>query len=100
MIAANERAYVIWQNRAFRFYLGARLLFRHQQQAAAAYCAFQCLETLLKATLVYWDKSFAPTLAGHGLAPMLRAIRNKVPGAPKVSVPQYFVAGRRFLRKH
>ena len=58
--ADNEIDYVRWQNRACRFYLGARLLHRSEFQAPAAYSAAIAFELLLKATLIYWDQSFDP----------------------------------------
>ena len=93
----NERNYIIWQNRAFRFYLGARLLYLNEQYAPAAYCANQALELLLKATLVYWEKGFDPVIAGHKVAKMLRAISNKVPNGESFSCPEYLWTDGRYL---
>lgn len=85
-----------WQNRAYRFYLGARLLHRHGLSAPAAHAAIQSLELLLKATLVYWDKSFQPEAAGHAIAKLVRSVRNKVPTAKEFDVPQYFFHEQRY----
>ena len=89
MISATERNYVIWQNRAFRFYLAARLLWLNAQYSTAAFCGYQAIETLMKATLLYWDKSFDPEMTGHKLAGMIRTIRNKVKGAKQFECPKY-----------
>ena len=62
----------------------------------AAFCAQQCLELLLKATLIYWDKSFDPKKAGHKYEPMLDAIENKVPNGRQVQIQPYFFAGGRY----
>lgn len=91
-----EIDYVIWQNRAFRFYLGARLLQRHGLLAPAAHAATQSLELLLKATLVYWDRSFEPLAAGHHITKLIRSVRNKVPTAKEFDVPQYFFHEQRY----
>jgi len=91
-----ELDYVIWQNRACRFYLAARLLHRQGLLAPAAYCATQALELLLKATLIYWDKSFHPDAPRHAMAKLLRSVRNKVPGARTFDVPRYFFHERRY----
>jgi HEPN domain-containing protein len=92
----SEIEYVIWQNRAFRFYLGARLLQRYGLSAPAAYAATQSLELLLKATLVYWDRSFQPTSVGHAIKKLVRSVRNKAPGAKGFDIPQYFFHEQRY----
>ncbi|HKJ92673.1 MAG TPA: hypothetical protein VJ957_05865, partial [Longimicrobiales bacterium] len=74
VITPREENYVIWQNRAFRFYLAARLCQRNALFAPASFCGYQALESLLKATLVYWDRSFNPQGAGHGMAKLLRTL--------------------------
>ena len=84
--------YVIWQNRAVRFYRASRRLVFDRLFGPAAFTAYQALETLVKATLVYWDKTFVPEKAGHRLAGMLRAIENKVPSGRVDVVPRYFFA--------
>ena len=93
----KELNYIRWQNRAFRFYLGARLLYLNEQYAPAAYCANQALELLLKATLVYWDNGFKPESAGHKVAKMLRAVSNKVPDGKSFSCPEYLWADGRYF---
>lgn len=77
----TEVEYVRWQNRATRFYVGARLLYSNDMFAPAAYCASQAIELLLKATLVFWDRSFNPEAAGHAMAKLVRSVRNKARNA-------------------
>ncbi len=96
MITETQVEYVVWQNRAFRFYLAARVLCKARIFAPAAHCANQALELLLKATLIYHDRSFKPQAAGHRVAPMLRAIANKVKPTPSLSLPRYFFEDRRY----
>jgi HEPN domain-containing protein len=96
MPSPHEVNYVIWQNRAVRFYLAARLLHRYGLAAPAAFSATQALEVLLKATLVYWDKSFQPEAAGHAIAKLTRTVRNKVRGAKEFDVPRYFFHEQRY----
>ena len=96
MITQRERDYIVWQNRAFRFYLASRLLYQKEQHAPAAFCAIQAIELLLKATLVYWDKSFDPEAAKHRIAGLIRTVRNKVRGAKEFEVPEYFHFQQRY----
>jgi HEPN domain-containing protein len=95
--AAHEVDYVRWQNRAFRFYAGARLLARNELHAPAVYSAAIALELLLKATLIYWDRSFDPLDAGHGIAKLARMVRNKAKNAKHVLIPEYFYFEQRYL---
>jgi len=95
-IEDHQREYVIWQNRAVRFYLAARLLALNQLWSATAFCAQQALEDLLKATLIFHDKSFDPKRAGHKFTKMLRTLENKVPNSQGINVPQYFYHDNRF----
>ncbi len=94
--AAHELNYVRWQNRATRFYLAARLLYRHKQYAPAAFCGSQSIEIMMKASLVYWDRSFKPEDANHSLPKLGRMIGNKVPGGKGFVYPQYFSADARY----
>jgi len=96
MITETNRAYIVWQNRAFRFYVPARCLYRRGYFSAAAYCAIQAIELLLKATLMYWDRSFKPKDGGHGITAMIRSVRNKVRGAKHFNVPIYFFHEQRY----
>lgn len=93
---ATEITYIAWQNSAFRFYLAARLLYLHGQYAPAAFCGIQCIELLLKATLTYWDRSFDQKKAGHSIAGMIRAVRNKARNGRRVTVPEYYYREQRF----
>jgi len=94
--AEHEVDYVRWQNRATRFYLAARLLHRHNQFAPAAFCASQSLELLMKASLVYWDRSFLPEHAKHSFTKLCRMIGNKVRGGKGFTCPTYFSADTRY----
>lgn len=95
--ADHEYSYVEWQNRATRFYLGARHLYQAELYAPAAYCAAMAIELLLKATLLYWDRTFVPEDASHGIAKLARMVGNKVGGAKGFKVPEYFYFEKRFL---
>jgi HEPN domain-containing protein len=86
----NENNYVIWQNRAFHFYLAARLLCLNQHIVTADFCAQQSMELLLKATLLYHDKSFVPEAVGHRFNRMLNTLKNKVKNSGAVNIPEYF----------
>ena len=99
MIAVSKREldYVIWQNRAYRFYLGARLLCRSKLYAPAAYSATMAIELILKATLVFSDDSFVPADGGHGIAKLSRMVKSKVPGSPSLEIPTYFYHEQRYL---
>lgn len=92
----HEVRYIVWQNRAFRFYLAARLLQSRELFSPAAYCGIASIELLLKATLIYWDRSFIPESAGHAIAKLARMARNKVPNAKQFDVPTYFYHEKRF----
>lgn len=83
-------SYIVWQNRALEFYLAARLLSQRELWSPACFSATQALELILKATLVYWDRSFNPKVAGHSFMKLERILRNKVKEASKVRVPEYF----------
>jgi hypothetical protein len=54
------------------------------------------LELLLKATLVYSDRTFVPENASHGLARLARMVGNKVRGAKGFKIPEYFYFEKRF----
>lgn len=82
--------YVEWQNRAFHFYLAARLLYVKQHIVPAAFCAQQALELILKATLIYHDKSFIPTAVNHNFKKMMNILKNKVKNSNHINIPEYF----------
>jgi HEPN domain-containing protein len=96
VIANFERQYVIWQNRATRFYIPARVLHHAGYNSAATFSAVQALELLLKATLVYWVRGFNPSDVRHRLAAMCRIIRQRVPGAAAFEIPRYFYHEQRY----
>ncbi len=93
----RELEYIKWQNRSCRFYLAARTLHWQELHAAAAFCAHQAAELMMKATLHYWDRSFKPRDPGHNLMKMKRMIGNKVRNRPSICIPEYFVSEQRFL---
>ena len=95
-ISSQEMEYIIWQNRAFSFYLAARRLYHDILFFAAAYCVNACLELILKATLVYWVKSYSPKIDGHDLAKLLRRMAQDVPNGERVVIPIYFFEGKRY----
>ncbi|HLG43661.1 MAG TPA: HEPN domain-containing protein, partial [Nitrospirales bacterium] len=97
-VGVRESDYIRWQNRAFRFYLASRVLAHNGLPGPMAFCAQQAIELLLKATLVYWDRSFQPTVAGHKFRTMIRTVGNKVPNGKGVLIPAYFFEDQRFLR--
>lgn len=86
----NEVKYVEWQNRAFHFYLAARLLYLNQHIVTADFCAQQSLELMLKATLLYHDKSFVPESVNHRFKSMINILNNKVKNSGHVKIPEYF----------
>lgn len=93
----REVSYVIWQNRASRFYLAARLLYFNELYAPAAYAAAISIELLLKATLIYWDQSFIPKNVNHNVTKLLHITRNKVRGAKDFAIPNYFYFNQRYI---
>lgn len=95
--SAHELDYVRWQNRAFRFFIGARVLLQHQLHAPAVYSAAISVELMLKATLIYWDRGFDPLDAGHGIAKLARMVRNKAKNAKHIQIPEYFYFEQRYL---
>jgi len=96
MSSSHQTQYVIWQNRAFTFYLAARVLYHEEIFGPAAFNANQALELMLKATLAYHDSSFNPTAVGHRFASLLRALGNKVKNGSSIHVPEYFYSERRY----
>jgi len=92
----HERDYIIWQNRAFRFYIASRLLANKELYGPGAFCGNQAIELLMKATLIFWDKSFIPEDASHKFKKMLYSIGNKAPIGKKLSVPEYLFADQRY----
>jgi len=95
-IKETDRVYIVWQNRAFDFYVAARLCARSELFKPAAFMANQAIETMLKATLLYWDKSFVPQDSGHAIKKMLNILRKKVKGQSMFDIPEYFYFEQRY----
>jgi HEPN domain-containing protein len=87
-----EIEYTKWQNRAFRFYLASRLLYRNELYGPAAFCSFQAIENLLKGTLVYYCNEFKPRKAGHRIEPMISKVN--VMREEKLEIPGYLISER------
>ena len=87
--------YVIWQNRAARFYVAARSCYLNHLFAPAAFCGFLALELMLKATLIYHDPRFTPKSLGHSVAKLVRMLHNRIPAAKDIQVPDAFVFEQR-----
>jgi len=69
--------YVRWQNTATQFYISTRILYYEKLIGPAAFCSFQALENLMKATLIFYtDVKFAESF-GHSLKKLERTINNK-----------------------
>lgn len=98
MLQPHESDYVIWQNRAFRFYEAARLLHQNEMYAPAAYSAVMSIELMLKATLKYWRPTDDPKEHGHGIQRLANTVRNKVKNGKTFPVPpRYFFEEKRYL---
>lgn len=93
---AREIDYVRWQNRATRFYLAARHLWFKELYSAAVFSGQHAIEALLKATLVYHDRSFQPEDANHNWPKMIRMLGNKGARGKRLTLPEYFYADGRF----
>jgi len=50
----------------------------------------------MKATLIYWDKSFKSVDARHNIKKMIRIIKNKVPDGKNLLLPDYFYYENRY----
>ena len=93
-ITEQDHDYIIWQNRAFCFYVAARACFHKGFLPPSAFLSQQCIEQLLKATLIWWDSSFEPRSAGHDLRKMSQMIREKVTSQVDFIVPEYLCDGK------
>ncbi len=93
---SKEIDYTAWQNRATYYYIASRLLALNKVWPPAAFCGQQALENLLKATLIYWDKSFDPIKVCHNFPKMLRIIRNKVPNSANINIQENFYYEKRY----
>ena len=93
--AAKDINYIRWQNRSFWFYLAARTCGNKEFYAPAAFLSQQCVEQLVKATLIWWEPSFDPKKhGGHDLYKMEKMIREKVPDQAKFTIPDYLCDGK------
>lgn len=88
-ISEQDHTYIIWQNRAFDFYIAARACFHKGFLGPAAFLSQQCVEQLVKATLIWLDPSFEPKSVSHNLIKMSQMIREKVPSQNDFTVPEY-----------
>ena len=95
-IKEHELNYVKWQNHAFHFYIASRLLCLNDHTAPAAFCAQQTIELMLKATLLFHDKSFKPEAFNHRFNKMINAMKNKVIGSSNLKIPEYFYWDKRY----
>ena len=100
-IAEKDHDYIRWQNRAFWFYVAARTCFHKGFHAPAAFLSQQCVEQLVKATLIWWEPSFDPKKhGGHNLHKMEKMIREKVPDQAKFTIPGYLYAEYQTLSRY
>ena len=100
-IAEKGHDYIRWQNRSFWFYLAARTCFHKGFHAPAAFLSQQCVEQLVKATLIWWEPSFDPKKhGGHDLHKMEKMIREKVPDQAKFTIPGYLYAEYQTLSRY
>jgi HEPN domain-containing protein len=97
MPTSRERDYIIWQNRAVEFYLAARALHHGAMNRPACYCAVIAVELLLKATALFFDKSFVPEHSKHNMPQIFKVLANKGPTGPAIEVPDYFHFEQRYL---
>jgi len=92
--------YVRWQNKALRFYIAARLLYNEELISPATFCAFQALENIMKATIMFYKGVAYAESFKHSLKKMERVINSqivrKIAKTHKIFVPSYFVHERRF----
>ena len=100
-IAEKDHDYIRWQNRAFWFYVAARTCFHKGFHAPAAFLSQQCVEQLVKATLIWCEPSFDPKKhGGHNLHKMEKMIREKVPDQAKFTIPGYLYAEYQTLSRY
>ncbi len=93
--AEKDINYIRWQNRSFWFYLAARTCGNKGFYAPAAFLSQQCVEQLVKATLIWWEPSFDPKKhGGHDLHKMEKMIREKVSDQDSFTIPEYLCDGR------
>jgi hypothetical protein len=51
---------------------------------------------MLKATLIFHDKSFQPESLRHNFPKMINVMKNKVKGSKNVNIPEYFYYDKRY----
>lgn len=51
---------------------------------------------MLKATLIYHDKSFQPEAVKHRFNKMINAMKNKVKGSENIDIPEYLYYDNRY----
>ena len=71
-----------WYNRVLDFYLATRELWLcdyRRYRGVILFLGFQSVESALKASLLYWDKSFNPKEYGHNTEDMFCKYQVKVP---------------------
>lgn len=94
-IEERDLDYIRWQNRAFWFYVAARACFHKGIYAPAVFLSQQCVEQLLKATLIWCDPLFKPKKhGGHKLSKMAEMIQEKIPNQGEFTVPEYLSDGK------
>jgi HEPN domain-containing protein len=97
MPTSRERDYIIWQNRAVEFYLAARALHHGAMNRPVCYCAVIAVELLLKATALFFDRSFVPQHSKHNIPKLMRILASKGPTGAVIDVPDYFHFEQRYL---
>lgn len=93
-MAKRNLDYIRWQNRAFWFYVAARACFHKGFAAPAAFLSQQCVEQLVKATLIWHTPSFVPENYRHNLTRMAQEIRHRIPGQRGFTIPAYLCDGK------
>lgn len=101
MLSPAEVHYVRWQNRAFRFYVPARVLVLSGGElrsfnSCAMFCGQQSIETLLKATLAYFEPSTDPSIYGHNWPKMQAALEN---WGCAIKFPEYLTSNSKIQTK-
>jgi len=91
-VKQNQIDYIMWQNRAVRFYLAARLLFKKEIYGPAGFCAFQSLENLLKATAIYHIDKFSPKAVLHDCDKILAMIKKNVPASADIEIEEKLIS--------
>ncbi|MFA5272442.1 MAG: HEPN domain-containing protein [Candidatus Omnitrophota bacterium] len=95
--------YVRWQNKATQFYIAARLLYFQDLISPSVFCAFQAVENLMKATILFYKGIPFAEGFGHALKKMEREINSQIikriskkGRLKKLAIPAYFVHENRF----